>query len=222
MAHVRWWHTATSESGWLSCLRARAGETATYLPQALKSKSMAYFLVACQVFLSVLLFISSISKFSNLKEFNKILRLSRIPEALIHPLTITIPFIELLCAIILIFSDGYLLFIALIVTMAIFVIFTVWLIWVYVQKLYISCGCFGTNSKAVGLSAIIRNIILIFVAASGTVIASYQYNIFNFAVNIKGDISNLSLILMIFGFISVVLVAKWFYSLLKNYLQVVK
>lgn len=56
-------------------------------------------------------------------------------------------------------------------TLVLFATFTVWMAWVRARRLHIRCACFGTVSTEIGPRSIVRNGVLLLVAAGGLILA---------------------------------------------------
>ena len=52
--------------------------------------------------------------------------------------------------------------------------FTSVLVWIVVNKIKTSCSCFGSNKKQVSWSDVCRNLVLLGIAVSGTIIYAYS------------------------------------------------
>lgn len=133
---------------------------------------MNYLLLAVQITLSVVLLLAATGKALRSEEFAAALRLSRLPAALIAPVSVGVPTLELGLAFALVFSTPRSLLFAMGMTVALLGVFTAWMGWVLTRRLHLRCGCFGTGSAEIGPYSIVRNGLLLLIAIGGLVLAS--------------------------------------------------
>lgn len=132
---------------------------------------MAGVLLVLQIGLSGMLLIAATGKALRSEGFLAALRLSHLPTVLIRPLGIGIPAAEYILAFALLVNTPLTLRIALGAVMVLLTAFTAWMVWVIARQLHLECGCFGPSGAQVGIYTIVRNSFLLFVAASGFVLA---------------------------------------------------
>lgn len=132
---------------------------------------MAYLLLVCQLLLTVVLLVAATGKLLNSEQLAAALRLSHIPKALIRPLVVLTPAVELCLAVGLVLSTPLSLPFIMAATVGLFCIFTVWMLAMYIRGLHLKCGCFGTASSEIGPHTILRNVLLIAASLGGFVLA---------------------------------------------------
>jgi methylamine utilization protein MauE len=126
--------------------------------------NMAYLLLVCQLLLAVVLLVAATGKLINSEQFAAALRLSHLPKALITPLMVLTPILELCLAFGLVLSTSYLLPLIMIGTAGLLSVFTLWMLTVYARGLRLRCGCFGAGGSDIGLRTILRNALLVAVS----------------------------------------------------------
>src|SRR5712692_6224057 len=112
---------------------------------------MAFLLLACQVVLAVVLLVAATGKLLNSEQLAAALRLSHIPKALITPLMVLTPILELCLPFGLVLSTPHLLPLAMAGTVGLLSVFTIWMLTVYNRGLRLRCGCFGPGRADIGL-----------------------------------------------------------------------
>jgi len=132
---------------------------------------MTLVLGACQFVLAAVLLLAAITKIVTPEALTRALRTSGVPLFLIKPLPILVVIVELSLAINLIFSTPETLLISMTGTLVLLSIFTGWLMFVYVRKMRITCGCFGDISASVTKGTLFRNVLLMGLAILGIVLA---------------------------------------------------
>ncbi len=137
---------------------------------------MAYLLLACQLVLATVLVLAATGKLLNSEQLAAALRLSHIPKALITPLMVLTPAVELCLAGGLVLSTPLSLPFIMVVIVGLFCIFTVWMLTVYARDLRLRCGCFGPGRSDIGLGTILRNALLIVIALGGLVLSFYTHS----------------------------------------------
>lgn len=137
-------------------------------------------LAACKIFIGALFIISSITKIPNAAKFAESIANYRIlPEFLIMPAAIIVPWVQFLAGVILIL-DIYAKSSAFILS-GLLVVYIIAIISAYVRGIDIECGCFDLLSQfgledRVGIKAIVRD--FIFLLISGNVVI-FDKNGFN-------------------------------------------
>ena len=132
---------------------------------------MAWLLSGLQLVLSVVLIVAGTGKLLQLEDFGGALRLSHLPEAMVGPLRVVIPVLECFLALALLLSTPRSLEGALATTAGLFVVFTLWMVWVLARRLHLHCGCFGASGADVSWTSVMRNLLLLLLAAGGTGLA---------------------------------------------------
>ncbi|HET55350.1 MAG TPA: DoxX family membrane protein [Ignavibacteria bacterium] len=123
-----------------------------------------YVLWVAKVFIGLIFVLSGIEKIADPSGFSDaIANYKLMPNFIINFFAISIPWIELVCGILLIFNqnikENAFIYISLMS------IFTIMVLIAVLRGLDIDCGCFGTqNVQAVGITKIIENLALIFLA----------------------------------------------------------
>ena len=139
---------------------------------------MTYLLFVQQILLAAIFLLAASGKLLKSEQFLSALRLSHIPDWLLSPMIIGIPCVELGLSIGLVMSSYPLLSWFFAGTSGLLGIFTLWMIFISLQKLRIKCGCFGTASSQIGLHSIVRNILLLSVSLWGLFISSRMHHVF--------------------------------------------
>lgn len=138
---------------------------------------MNYVLLACQLLLAAILLFAAGGKLLQSEQFLSALRLSHIPRRLLLPLAVCVPSAEAGLSIGLVVGPHSLLPWVFIGALVLLGIFTLWMIFIYTQKLRIKCGCFGTASSYIGPRSIVRNVLLLIVSLGGFLISSRVHNL---------------------------------------------
>lgn len=138
---------------------------------------MTYMLLACQLLLAAILLFAVGGKLLQSEQFLSALRLSHIPRWLLLPLAVCVPSAEAGLSIGLVVVPHSLLSWVFVGALALLGIFTLWMIFIYTQKLRIKCGCFGTASGYIGLRSIVRNMLLLIISLGGFLISSRIHNL---------------------------------------------
>lgn len=122
-----------------------------------------YFLFLLRLILGVVFIYASLDKLYNQEEFSRaIYNYKFFPEILINIFAIVVPYLEIICGI-LIITGIYLRGSSLIITLMLF-FFIIALTQAYIRGLDISCGCFSletVSNKSDILQRIIEDILLI-------------------------------------------------------------
>nr|QEO74173.1 hypothetical protein [uncultured bacterium] len=129
------------------------------------------FLGAIQLLLAGLLAWAASGKALDHHDMENALRVSGIPRALVGPLVVGVPVIEVTLAVVLVGASGSALEVGLASAAALFLLFTVWMISIRMRGRPIACGCFGGTKKEVSLASILRNLALATAAVAGVAIA---------------------------------------------------
>ncbi len=128
----------------------------------MKYLTNTYILWITKIFIGLIFVLSGIEKIADPAGFSDaIANYKLIPNFIINFFAISIPWIELVCGILLIFNknikENAFIYISLMS------IFTIMVLIAVLRGLDIDCGCFGTqNVQAVGITKIIENLALIF------------------------------------------------------------
>jgi len=128
---------------------------------------MSSVLSAVQVILASVLVVAAVGKVLRAEEFATALRLTRLPESMIHGLGSLVVLVELVLAGAIMLASPRWMPVMLAVAILLFGVFTIWMLWVRSQRLRIRCGCFGTGSAVVGTATIARNLLLMLTASVG-------------------------------------------------------
>lgn len=132
---------------------------------------MSYMLSGCQVILTLILLIAAIGKLAYPQSFINALRISGLrPNFLVTGATLIVGW-EFACAVMLLFHTSWLLPVAFLATALLLTIFIAWMVWVYLRKIHVQCGCFGAGSSNVNFGGVVRNVILIGVSALGWILS---------------------------------------------------
>ncbi|HAY34073.1 MAG TPA: MauE/DoxX family redox-associated membrane protein [Ignavibacteria bacterium] len=128
-----------------------------------KILSNKFFLIILRLILGVVFIYASLDKLYNQEEFSRaIYNYKFFPEFLINIFAIVVPYLEIICGI-LIITGIYLRGSSLIITLMLF-FFIIALTQAYIRGLDISCGCFSletVSNKSDILQRIIEDILLI-------------------------------------------------------------
>lgn len=128
----------------------------------MKYLTNTYILWITKIFIGLIFVLSGIEKIAEPAGFSDaIANYKLMPNFIINFFAISIPWIELVCGILLIFNknikENAFIYISLMS------IFTIMVLIAVLRGLDIDCGCFGTqNVQAVGITKIIENLALIF------------------------------------------------------------
>ncbi|MBK9332243.1 MAG: DoxX family membrane protein [Ignavibacteria bacterium] len=129
----------------------------------MKILSNKYFLILLRLILGGVFIYASLDKLYNQEEFSRaIYNYKLFPEILINIFAIVVPYMEIICGI-LIITGIYLRGSSLIITLMLF-FFIIALTQAYIRGLDISCGCFSletVSNKSDILQRIIEDILLI-------------------------------------------------------------
>lgn len=139
---------------------------------------MAYYLLFCQVVLLLIFLVSAISKLAYPQQFYMAIQTSRLPKSLTHLTVILTIIAELELAISLALNTAWSLPITFLGILFLLSAFTVWLITIYWKKTSVQCGCFGKSTSNVNGRSIIRNFLLMGIAALGFFLARSHINLF--------------------------------------------
>lgn len=138
---------------------------------------MPYLLLVCQLLLAAILLFAVGSKLLQSEQFLAALRLSHLPRRLLIPLAVCVTSAEVVVSTGLVLSPRWLLPWFFAGALSLLGSFTLWMIFIYAQKLRIKCGCFGTASGYVGLQSIVRNLLLLIVSLGGFLISFRIHNL---------------------------------------------
>ena len=133
---------------------------------------MSWVLLALQIFLSAVLLIAATEKALRSEEFAAALRLSHLPAAIVGPVGVALPALELALAIALLLVPSRALPVAFGATVLLLGAFTAWMGWVRARRLRVRCGCFGPDGGEVGGRTIGRNIALLALALGGLLLTA--------------------------------------------------
>jgi uncharacterized membrane protein YphA (DoxX/SURF4 family) len=130
-----------------------------------------YALVVIQVVTAATFLVSGVSKLLRPDEFSAALRLSHVPSPVARAAT-GVPIVEVALSLLLVLLAGTALAVAFGAAAALLVGFTGWMVWILIRGLRVRCGCFGSSGSEVGRKTLLRNGLLIAVAAAGMALAS--------------------------------------------------
>ena len=133
---------------------------------------MHYLLFMCQLLLATIFLLAGIGKLIFLEHFAATLRLSHFPDALVDLLKIFVPALELCLAAAILLAPAHLLSAVMSITTGVLIVFTMWMVWIVARGLHLSCSCFGTSGSHVNRRTIARNVLMIAVAVSGTLLST--------------------------------------------------
>lgn len=128
---------------------------------------MRWVLLAVQMGLAASLVVAGAGKLVAADAFVSTLRDSRLPAALVRPLALAVPAVEVAVGLGVALGTGSVLTASLGAALALLAAFTAWLGWVAGRGLKIDCACFGPLGREVGAATIARNAALLAVAAAG-------------------------------------------------------
>lgn len=128
----------------------------------MKYLTNTYVLWITKVFIGLIFVLSGIEKIADPAGFSDaIANYKLMPNFIINFFAISIPWIELVCGILLIFNQN--IKENAFIYLSLMSIFTIMVLIAVLRGLDIDCGCFGTqNVQAVGITKIIENLALIF------------------------------------------------------------
>ena len=126
-----------------------------------KILSNDYLLLIFRIVVGMIFIFASLEKITNPAKFaENILNYKLLPDIFINLLAITLPWIELICGLLLLFGIRSRESSIIIFTML--MIFTIGVFIAVLRGLNIDCGCFGTlMAEKIGLQKIIENIVLL-------------------------------------------------------------
>jgi hypothetical protein len=122
---------------------------------------VSWLLLALQIALAVVVFLAAVGKALRSEEFLAALRLSHLPNGVVAPLGVAVPVVEFALAAALLLAPERGLRWALVATILLFALFTLWMGWVRRNRLRVRCGCFGPGGDVVGWRTIARNALLL-------------------------------------------------------------
>lgn len=128
---------------------------------------MTWFLAAIQIGVAAMLVAAAAGKAVQSEQFVAALRLSHLPEWAVKAVAIGLPLLEVGIALRLLLTPPAQLQSPFLLTILLLALFTLWMVWVDRKGLNVRCGCFGGGEGRVGSATIIRNLLLIAVAAVG-------------------------------------------------------
>jgi len=140
--------------------------------RGLGEKVVSWVLLALQLALAVVLFLAAVGKALRSAEFLAALRLSHLPEGVVAPLAVAVPLAELGLAAALVLAPARALPVALGGTALLLAAFTLWMTWVRLRGLRVTCGCFGPGGSRIGARTIGRNLGLLALAGVGLSLAA--------------------------------------------------
>lgn len=133
---------------------------------------MEIIIAGCQTVLSIVLLYAAYTKTRWPAALVAALRGSSLPAAVIPPLTILLPALEIGLALALLTSPPALLPWTTGSVTGMLLLFTVWIAWVYARRLPLACGCFGAVEPMVSGITLLRNIGLLLLSGAGTMLAT--------------------------------------------------
>ncbi len=136
---------------------------------------MIWLLLLSQLTLSAILVIATTGKILNLDEFTAALRLSYMPEWVIKPVGLLIPATEVALAFCLVFATPRSLQTAMALTVGLFALFSIWMLWILASRpkhSRLRCGCFGAGTEVIDGRSLLRNVLLLSWAVCGAFFAS--------------------------------------------------
>lgn len=136
---------------------------------------MIWLLLLSQLSLSVILVVAATRKMLNLDEFTAVLRLSYIPDRVIRPVGLLVPVAEVTLAFCLVVATSRSLRAAMVLTVGLFALFSIWMLWVLASRpahSRLRCGCFGAGAEVIGGRSLLRNAILISWSVCGAFLAT--------------------------------------------------
>jgi hypothetical protein len=134
-------------------------------------ESMIYLLLICQLMLAMVLLVAATGKLFNSEQLAAALRLSHTPKILLKPIVVLAPTLELCLGSGLLLNVPRLLPLAIASALGLLSVFTVWMLTVYARGLRLRCGCFGPGKSDIGLSTILRNVLLVTISVGGLVLS---------------------------------------------------
>lgn len=132
---------------------------------------MNYLFVVIQITLASVFLIASVTKIANPSLFSANLRRSRFFARFVSFIGVIVPLTEFALFIGLMFGSLDILPYLMLFSMMLLALFTLWLGGVVRAKLETICNCLGEQRTRVGLHSILRNVVLISVAALGFVLS---------------------------------------------------
>ena len=133
---------------------------------------MSWLLLVVQIALAAVLILAATGKLLRADEFVAALRLSHLPDALVAPVAVVVPILELVLGLALLLVPDRALPVALGATAALLACFTLWMGWVRAKGLRVHCGCFGTGDREIGVRSLGRNALLLALALGGLLLAT--------------------------------------------------
>ena len=131
---------------------------------------MQYVLVVIQVVTAATFLVSGVSKVLRPDELSAALRLSHVPSPIARAAT-SVPLVEIALSLLVVLLTGTALTVAFGAAVALLVGFTGWMAWILARGLRVRCGCFGSSGSEVGRQTLLRNGLLIAIAAAGLALA---------------------------------------------------
>lgn len=122
-------------------------------------------LIACRVLLGVVFLIACVHKILFPAAFAlAIYRYQILPDAMVNLSAITLPWIELVVAVAIMFSPRF-KDAAAVLIMGLLGVFTVAIVFNLLRGLDVACGCFSTTEDVAGWDNVVRNLGYMFLAA---------------------------------------------------------
>ena len=122
--------------------------------------SNEYLLLAIRIVIACIFIIASIQKIMYPASFaNSIMNYRLLPDLTINIISVILPWLELICGILLLIGNQVKE--TILIINILLISFIILIITAIVRGLDISCGCYGTKSEIVGIKKIIENVLLL-------------------------------------------------------------
>jgi uncharacterized membrane protein YphA (DoxX/SURF4 family) len=124
-------------------------------------------LSAIQVVLFLVFVAAGTSKFLNPSGFHSAIDTAHLPTSVEALAVFLVPAAELVIALGVVLVPRTTLFLPMLAAVLLITVFTCWMLWVLRSGLRITCGCFGLDAGYVSGATVVRNLLLLTLAAAG-------------------------------------------------------
>ncbi len=128
---------------------------------------MSYLLLICQLVLALTMLLAATGKILHHEQLLTALRASNFTTGSEFAIALFTPIIELLLAIGLLLNTDETLPLLFLLSAGLLLLFTAWMVNIYIHGSRTRCGCFGNENALIGLGTLARNVVLLLLAFGG-------------------------------------------------------
>ncbi len=125
---------------------------------------MRWLLAAIQIVLATTFLVAGIGKWLQAQDFATALRSSHVPLGPAAVLTWSVPALEVVIALSLVWGSGRSILAGTTAAAGLLILFSSWIGWVLTRRISIRCGCFGASQRSLGPRSLARNLALLSLA----------------------------------------------------------